>query len=132
MHSQGTELLSRRLVYDEGLRLMLAASLDHKAGSECVSVHSMDMEGAGLLSYKYRWGQQGGSWRRAGVAHGGCVVDLVAVCSCGELLVLVRVCLRGCVALLASCACSQRHACTSARQGCVKVSSLPQSGQATV
>jgi hypothetical protein len=56
MHSQSTELVSRQLVCDEGLRLMLAASLDHKAGSECVSVHSMDMEGAGLLAYKYRWG----------------------------------------------------------------------------
>lgn len=82
MHSQGTELLSRRLVYDEGLRLMLAASLDHKAGSECVSVHSMDMEGAGLLAYKYRWGAAVCVQGQCVVAAWGAWLHCAAVASC--------------------------------------------------
>ena len=54
MHSQASELVTSRLVYDESLNLMFGASLDARSGSECVSVHAMDLEGAGLLAYKYR------------------------------------------------------------------------------
>jgi len=53
MHSQLTDFLSTHLAVEESLSTMFAVSLDTKAASECVSVHSLSAD-TGILPYKYR------------------------------------------------------------------------------